>query len=191
MEQQGIDPQFFSSSRPAFLSSGGLTPAQRGTMLHRFMQYADYAAAAADPQKERDRLIKEGVFTKAEADVLPMQSVRDFFSSELGRRMLMSDRILREKRFTIEVDARMMYPDLPKEGDGETVVIQGMVDCAFVEHDALVIVDYKTDRETPDVLRERYRMQLSIYRLAMEQCTEYHVSQTLLYSFHNHCIVEI
>lgn len=39
-------------SRPAFLGKAGLTPAERGTALHTFMQYARYEAAAADPEEE-------------------------------------------------------------------------------------------------------------------------------------------
>lgn len=38
--------QYAVSSRPAFLGKKGLTPAQRGTALHAFMQFADYSAAA-------------------------------------------------------------------------------------------------------------------------------------------------
>ena len=64
MEEQGIGGEFFASSRPAFLHAGGLTPAQRGTVLHRFMQYADYSAAAEDVQKELDRLKRADVVHK-------------------------------------------------------------------------------------------------------------------------------
>jgi ATP-dependent helicase/nuclease subunit A len=66
-----------------------------------------------------------------------------------------------------------------------------MVDCAFVENGTLVIVDYKTDRETPDVLRLRYRSQLETYRTAMELCTDYRIGGVYLYSFHNHCQIEM
>ena len=191
MRQAGIDPEFFASSIPAFLGAGGLTPAQRGTALHRFMQLADYARAAADPQAERDRLVREGVLTEEEGSVLPIASVRRLFADTLGQRMLHAEAILREKRFAIEVQARALHPELPESAAGETVVIQGMVDCAFVQDGKLVIVDYKTDREPPEMLRERYRTQLSVYRLAMEQCTDYPVSEVLLYSFHNHCTVEM
>ena len=192
MEPQGIDPAYFASSRPAFLSSGGMTPAQRGTLLHRFMQYADYRAAADSPERERDRLVQEGVLTAQEGRMLPVQDVRRFFDSALGKRMLRSDTLLREKRFTIEVDARLLYPDLPDEAaEGETVVIQGMVDCAFAENGKLVIVDYKTDRESPEALRARYKTQLDVYRLAMQSCTAYPVAQTALYSFYNGCVVEM
>ncbi|MDD6062598.1 MAG: helicase-exonuclease AddAB subunit AddA [Oscillospiraceae bacterium] len=191
MEEQGIGGEFFASSRPAFLHAGGLTPAQRGTVLHRFMQYADYSAAAEDVQKELDRLQLQGIFTQQESGILPVDAVHRFFRSETGQRMLRSPLLLREKRFAMEMDVRTLYPELPDNAAGETVVIQGMVDCAFLEDGKLYVVDYKTDREPPDVLRTRYKTQLTVYKTAMEQCTDYPVGGVLLYSFHNHCTIEI
>lgn len=191
MEALGVGGEFFAASRPAFLSEGGLTPAQRGTVLHRFMQYADYAAAAENVQKELERLRQGGMFTEQECRILPVQAVQRFFQSETGQRMLKTPLLLREKRFAIEMDVRLLYPELPENTAGETVVVQGMVDCAFLEDGKLYIVDYKTDREPPDVLRERYKTQLMVYKTAMQQCMEYPVGGLLLYSFHNHCAVEI
>ncbi len=186
-----IDEAYFASARPAFLASGGLTPAQRGTTLHRFMQLADYTRAAEDAEAELERLTAEGAFTPQEKEVVPLDAVRRFFCSALGQRMLRVETLLREKRFTIEVPLGAVYPELREIAEGETVVIQGMVDCAFVENGTLVIVDYKTDRETPDVLRLRYRSQLETYRTAMELCTDYRIGGVYLYSFHNHCQIEM
>ena len=189
--QGEIDEAFFASARPAFLASGGLTPAQRGTTLHRFMQLSDYARAAEDAEAELRRLTADGAFTPQEQAVVPLDAVRRFFASPLGRRMLRARTLLREKRFAIEVPISSLYPELADVGAGETVVIQGMVDCAFVEDGKLVIVDYKTDRETPDVLRERYRSQLETYRTAMQLCTDHAVGGVYLYSFHNHCAIDM
>ncbi len=187
LERGSIDETNFAAARPAFLGSGGLTPAQRGTVLHRFMQLSDYARADADVEAELARLTAEGAFTPQEQSVVPTDAVRRFFDSELGQRMLRADALLREKRFAIEVPLRTLYPDLAQIGEGETVVVQGMVDCAFVERGKLFIVDYKTDRETSDVLRDRYRSQLMTYRTAMQLCTDYEIGGVYLYSFHNHC----
>ena len=46
-----------------------------------------------------------------------------------------------------------------------------------------MLVDYKTDAVTePQVLTERYRMQLYIYRLALEQMTGKRVKECWIYS---------
>ena len=54
----------------------------------------------------------------------------------------------------------------------------------FREGDALVLVDYKTDRVQEDgELAERYRSQLQFYRQALEPILGLPVKETLLYSF--------
>ena len=65
------------------------------------------------------------------------------------------------------------------------MILQGVVDCAFVEDGALVVLDFKTDR-VPDLgaLLARYRAQLVLYRGALAQCTGLPVRECVLYSFH-------
>ena len=64
-------------------------------------------------------------------------------------------------------------------------MLQGVVDCAFVENGALVVLDFKTDR-VPDgaALLSRYGGQLALYREALTQCLSLPVSECVLYSFH-------
>ena len=89
-----------------------------------------------------------------------------------------------EKKFTLAVPARELYAQLSPVCAGENVVVQGVIDCLFAEGDKLVVVDYKTDRGvTPELLRERYRGQLSIYARAAAECFALPVKEVLLYSF--------
>ena len=174
-----------ASSRPAFLSDTGLTPAERGTALHAYLQYADYAKAADDPDGELERLVKKGFLTSAEADAVELERMRAFFRSPVFCRILASPHTEREFRFTVNLPAGRISPDLPDSVWEEPAVLQGAVDCVFEEHGGLVIVDYKTDREKdPGALWERYREQLSLYRYALERCTGKKVIQRLLYSFY-------
>ena len=78
---------------------------------------------------------------------------------------------------------REAYPDLPEIVSDETIVVQGMVDLAFVEDGEIVIVDYKTDRGVDEqTICQRHREQLSIYAKAMEKCTAYSVKEVYVYS---------
>lgn len=171
-------------SRPAFLSAGGLTPAERGTALHTFLQYADYARAAEDPQKECGRLLEEAYLTPEEARAVDFSKIEAFFASSLGQRILKSPRVLREYRFSMELPAGDVEPGLPAPLSEEPVVVQGALDCAFWEDGAWVIVDYKTDRvHDADALWRRYRAQLSLYREALSRCTGLPVKEGVLYAF--------
>ncbi len=183
IDDNGINRDYFASSRPAFMSGKVLTPAQRGTAVHLFMQYANYHQAAADVRGELNRLVDEGKMTVLEGKAVDVKMIEGFFDSLIARRMLSSERIFREKRFTIARKAGDMYPDLPVNAADEEIIIQGMVDCAFVENGEIVIVDYKTDHAPPEEIKRAYRSQLSVYREAMAQCTGLKVKEAVLYLF--------
>lgn len=177
--------QFAVLSRPAFMGSSGLTPAERGTALHAFMQFADYAAAAKNPQKELERLVEKGYLTAEQGKAVDMKRVTAFFAGDIAKRILASQNVMREFRFTVEIPASTVKPGLDAALGSQPVVLQGAVDCAFEENGKLVIVDYKTDKTaSADELWQRYRMQLDLYRCAMEQSTGLPVKECMLYSFH-------
>ena len=167
-------------SRPAFLESSGLTPAERGTALHAYLQFADYKEAAKDPQAELGRLVSQGFLTREQAGAVDLSRVLAFLESPIASRMLRSPDFRRELRFTVEIPASRLGPALPDS----PVILQGAVDCAFEEDGQMVIVDYKTDRAaSPRELWERYRVQLELYRYAVAHVTGLPVKECLLYSF--------
>lgn len=177
--------QYAATARPAFLSKQGLTPAERGTALHNFMQFCDYRAAQADPMQERERLVRQGFLSREEGDAVELARVQAFFDSQLAKRISSAGQVLREYRFTVEIPAGEVQPGLPGALAQEPVVLQGAVDCAFEEGGELVIVDFKTDHtRDPAVLWARYAAQLALYRRALSMCTGLPVKECLLYSFY-------
>ncbi|MGI6247796.1 MAG: helicase-exonuclease AddAB subunit AddA [Acutalibacteraceae bacterium] len=186
VDTEDFNAEFFASKTPAFISETGLTPAQRGTAIHKFMQYADYLNAAADFEAERARLIESGFLTRQEGEELDVNKIQTFFKSETARRIFSAQEVWREQKFTIQIPARELYPELPEYAQDEYVVVQGIVDCAFLEDGGLVILDYKTDRGIDrQGLLQRYSGQLALYRRALTECMELPVKETLIYSFEN------
>jgi ATP-dependent helicase/nuclease subunit A len=71
--------------------------------------------------------------------------------------------------------------------------LQGVIDCYFEEEDGIVLLDYKTDYAAPgrvDLLRERYRTQISYYARALEKLTGKKVKDKLIYLFSNGEVLE-
>lgn len=183
--KEKMNTEFFASSRPAFLDKEGLTPAQRGTAMHLFMQHCDYYAAKADLEKEIENVKGKNFLNDLQASSLDRKKLRGFFSSPLAQRMFSSDGIYREKKFLINMTPEDLGLDVPDEVKDEKILVQGIVDCAFEENGEIVVVDYKTDRvSSPDELKQRYFNQLSIYRKAVEECFGMKVAGTVIYSFH-------
>ncbi|MEG1426849.1 MAG: 3'-5' exonuclease, partial [Oscillospiraceae bacterium] len=171
--------------RPAFLSAHGLTPAERGTALHSFMQFCNFKEAGINPQKERDRLVAEGFITAEEGKVIPMEKVLSFLHSSIGHRMTKASVLLKEQRFTVNIPARLVDANLPAEFSETPVILQGAVDCAFIENNKLYIVDFKTDRiDEAAELVAAYGVQLMLYARALEQVMGLPIGACYLYSLH-------
>ena len=173
---------FVAHTRPSFMTASGLTPAERGTAMHAFMQFADHAAAAVSVEEEITRLTAQRFLSTEQAEALDRKRLCAFFESDLYRRMQRADNVWREVPFTLREPAAIHDPSVTDPN--ETVVIQGIADCVFEENGGLVIVDYKTDRvKTAQQLRERYTAQLSVYARAFETVFDKPVQDCYLYSF--------
>ena len=185
LAERGLRREHWASSRPAFLGKGGLTPAERGTALHQFLQFANWEAARVDPQAELSRLDAARYLTPEQAAAVDLSRVRAFFASPLAKRIFDSPRVLREYRFTSELPAGAVREGLSGDDALRPVILQGVVDCAFEEDGALVVLDFKTDRvPNLDTLLSRYRGQLALYQGALARCTGLPVRECVLYSFH-------
>ena len=174
---------FTASARPEFLSEDGLTPAERGTALHAFMQFCDLKAASGDVQMEIKRLTERRFITPQQADAISVKSLVRFFCGKLYARMRDADRCMREVHFTI---------DMPTGVEDEIVIIQGIADCVLEENGGLVIIDYKTDRVSKiEKLYDSYAEQLRVYAYALSRTVGLPVNQCLLYSFHLDSAIEV
>lgn len=183
VDETSVDREYFASSKPAFLCKDKLTASQRGTATHTFMQFANYEKAQKGVKEEIERLCDIGFISENEAKAINVKGVETFFESDFAKRILKSPLVMREKKFTVRVPICEIYPSLSEFSD-ETVVIQGIADCAFLEEGKLVVVDYKTDslKEEKDFIK-KYKKQVEVYKKALSMCTGYEVGETYLYSF--------
>ncbi len=185
LDSEEIGGEFFATRKPAFAGKDNLTPAQRGTATHRFMQFADYSRAGENVDAELLRLVEGGMLTESESKVVDKKAIADFFGSSLAKRILSAEKVYKEYAFTACIPLREMEPSVSEENArGESVLIEGVVDCAFIEDGGLVIVDFKTDKASSGAeLVEKYREQLMIYRRCLSEVLDLPVKQTIIYSF--------
>lgn len=165
--------------------SDGMTGAERGTILHSFMQYADFEAASADLEREIDRLVKQGYLTERESEALNRKKLRAFLHSGLLRRMMAAEAFYREYAFLYEIDASEVDGEISPQFREEKVLMQGIADTVFEEQDGIVIVDYKTDRiYEEEELIAKYKDQLRIYKDALSRYFDKPVKACYLYSLY-------
>ena len=162
-----------------------LTGAQWGTLMHEAMQWLPLAKyTQASLTKELDALVTKGTFTEEERNLLSDTSLYKFFSSDLGKRLINAKRIERELPFSMLFEGKRVYDTLE---DGENLFLQGIIDTAFEEDGEWVLVDYKTDRvKSGEDLIKRYKIQMDLYKEALQRLTGMPVKASYIYSFRLH-----
>ena len=162
-----------------------VTGAQWGTLMHEAMQWLPVKTYTQKSMTDMlDSLQAEGKFSDEERSLLSDRSLYGFFNSDLGKRLIASKRVERELPFSMLFNGNRVYPDVEK---GERLFLQGIIDTVFVEDDQWVLVDYKTDRvKSGDELIRRYKIQMDLYKEALERLTNMPVKASYIYSFRLH-----
>ncbi len=160
---------------------------ERGTAYHRIMECLDYSSlddnggSLSDCIRQQiDDMLEAEKISKAQADVISVEDIVTFCTSDIGRRVKSaadSGKLWREQPFVF----------IDKEID-ETQLIQGVIDLYLVDDEGITIVDYKTDRVKrgdagAQELVKRYKVQLDYYGKALSQLTGLPVKEKVIYSF--------
>jgi ATP-dependent helicase/nuclease subunit A len=183
----------YVSARPVFAAERtALTAAERGTALHLAMQYIDYTRCGNIVSiKEELRRLKDECFLSAKQyEAVDTGKIAAFFESPLGQRVLKADKLYREFKFSLLVQAGE-YDENGESAaggvaEGDTILFQGVVDCCFEENGVLHIIDFKSDAVTKETLGEKtalYAEQIKAYGLAMNTITGLPVGSLTLYFF--------
>ena len=177
--------KYLTSENPAFSGAGDLTPAQRGTLAHKFMEMCDFKNASEDLTAELNRMVENNFFTQKEADAINIKSVKAFFESDLYKRISSAEKYIREQEFSMSVPISQVNEALPENVGDETVIVQGVIDGLVINGKNGEIVDYKTDKvSSAEELCEKYKEQMKMYKKAAEECFGLQNVTITLYSFH-------
>ena len=163
-----------------------------GNAIHGAMQFVRYDACgdAEQVQQELYRLVKQGFLRQEQADMVAVDKIAAFFSTEIGCMLRRGVPHVREFKFSILDDAQKYGDGL----EGEQILLQGVVDCALLEADGITVLDFKTDyvtEETVAAVAGRYRPQLETYAEAMKRIYRSPIKKRLIYFFRLNRFVEV
>ncbi len=169
--------------------------AEKGTATHLIMQFADFDnMSERGIEAELSRLVKQGYIDAHAAEIANKEHIKAFLDSGFFARIKGAERLWREFRFNLLLDASSFTEDADKSLrlEGEKLHVQGVIDGFFLEADNIVLFDYKTDHLTdleisnPELakakLSERHAQQLSYYKTALERIFEREVRDVYIYS---------
>jgi len=165
-------------------SSGIKDGKAHGTATHTVLQYLSFDRCdhIEDIKGELDRLVQERRITGEQAELVDCRKIAALFATPIGRKLQQSQNILREYKFSVLEDATKFYPD----AKGEQILFQGVVDCAILDDDGIIVLDFKTDHVTEETLEkitQKYRSQVVSYADALSRIYKMPVKSAMLYFF--------
>ena len=174
--------------KPKFLQrdeSEKITNAEKGTLIHLCMQKLNIIQReyTVDDIKEFvQKLQKDNIISEKEYEAINIMKIYNFTKSNIWKELKQAKVVEREKPFYINIPAKDVYG---KDLD-EQLLVQGIIDLYYIDkEDNLILVDYKTDyveNRDEQILINKYKMQLELYKKALESAMNKKVSRVYIYS---------
>ena len=187
ISQKNIWRDNIATEYPDFMLKKSISSAARGTLLHKFMCCCDLKNLSKNLDLEIKRLVKLNFFSIEEIKFLDKSYIKNFVNSELYTRIINSPEILREYKFSVKLPVKLPVKNISFDFNySNEIIVQGAIDCLFLENNNYVIIDYKTDKITNKTdFVNKYFVQLDIYKQAIEQIKNINISELGIYSFFN------
>lgn len=186
--------------RPNFMQKEKtFSAAEKGTALHTVMQHIPFQKqwTMNEIKEFTQSLVDREILRQEAADVIDAEAIASFFKSDIALYMMEVDKLYREVPFSLTLQAKDIYANWEGE-QSEQVLIQGVLDCVVPTENGWIIVDYKTDTIRGEVsddmiikLKQRYEVQMNLYRHAIEEIWQQPVTDVYLYFFDKQLLVKV
>ena len=173
-ENNSISPKKF------FVSENGFSAEQVGVIYHKVMEIIPFDLTT---KEEIEEFLKENLESDEfkQVDCEKIKKCLDWLKPYLKD----SQKVVREGQFYLNIEHNKIVPN---SNIKEKVLIQGVVDLFIEKTDGIILIDYKTNREKDDdKMREKYKIQLDCYKIAVENARKKSVTHKILYSFFKDC----
>ena len=161
-----------------------ITPAKRGTVVHLCMKKLDFSTDYDLEQVKQliENLKANNIITEKEAESINPYDIFKFTKSNIFKDLQQAKEYHKEEPFYINIPANSVM----NVSSDENILVQGIIDLYFVDKNGkLILLDYKTDFARPgdeEVLIERHKPQLMLYKEALENGLNRKVDKVVIYS---------
>ncbi len=183
--KEALDDPSLMVGVPRPQREGGAGGAALGTLYHRVMELYDFTSD--EPvERQLETMVNCGKIHEDEIGNISPERIGGFMKTDLAAQMRAAARrgqLHRETPFVIAVGADEVDPSWPA---GQSVLVQGIIDAWYEEDDRFTLLDYKTDKVPmgdEQYLARFYRVQMALYKKALERLTGKKADACLLYSF--------
>ena len=173
--------------KPKFLAGTEeeiITAAKKGTLIHLCFKNLDFNKEyeMQDVKDLIEDLRVRGIITLKEAEAINPNVILKFTKSKIFEQLKTAKEYHKEEPFYINIPAN----EVVETKSDENILVQGVIDLYYIDKDDnLILLDYKTDfikgREE-QVLINRHKAQLMLYKEALENGLNRRVNKIYIYS---------
>ncbi len=154
---------------------------ERGNIYHQIMQQIDLQALVQNQSVKQQikLLLDQNLLTEQDLRQIDIKKIEGFFKSPLAKRLLKSNQIWREQKFTYALPAKSLIAEASAD---DMLVLQGIVDLLFMENEQLILIDYKSGGFGKSIsqLQADYQNQIHYYRLALGDIFKQEIAEAYL-----------
>ena len=170
-------------NNPKFLKEEEkVTGSRKGTIIHLCMQKLNPKEEYDFVKIERilEELVLKKIITINEKEAVNIRKIYNFTKSKIWKELKEATIVEKEKPFYINIPASKIYDNEIEEN----ILVQGIIDLYYInKNNELVLVDYKTDFvQNENELIEKYKVQLELYKTALEEALNRKVDKVYIYS---------
>ena len=179
--------EYKKSYTPKFMQEDKkISNAEKGTLVHLCIQRLDERKdyELKDIQNMILNLVEKEIITKNEADAIDVNLIYQYTKSQLFEELRQAKEVHKEQPFYINIPAKDVVSEA--ENSKKNILVQGIIDLYYIDkNDNLVLIDFKTDYisnepNAKEKILEKYKVQLEIYKTALEQALGRKVNKTAL-----------
>ena len=179
--------EYKKSYTPKFMQEDKkISSAEKGTLVHLCIQRLDEKKdyELKDIQNMILNLVEKEIITQNEADAIDVNLIYQYTKSQLFEELRQAKEVHKEQPFYINIPAKDVVSEAGNSK--KNILVQGIIDLYYIDkNDNLVLIDFKTDYisnepNAKEKILDKYKVQLEIYKTALEQALGRKVNKTAL-----------
>ena len=179
--------EYKKSYTPKFMQEDKkISSAEKGTLVHLCIQRLDERKdyELKDIQNMILNLVEKEIITQNEADAIDVNLIYQYTKLQLFEELRKAKEVHKEQPFYINIPAKDVVSEA--ENSKKNILVQGIIDLYYIDkNDNLVLIDFKTDYisnepNAKEKILDKYKVQLEIYKTALEQALNRKTSKTAL-----------
>lgn len=192
LENSDISYSYYQKSSvsvPSFINKSD--GAQIGSLMHLILQKLDFKniKTKQDIISQLNEFVNSSIINEDDVMNVDIDAINSFCATDLFKEISESGKIYKEVPFKIEENANEIFNN---DNLSDSIIIQGIIDLFFYDKNGdIILVDYKTDKLSEELIKEKYSVQLKLYAKAIKKITGQNVAKMYIYSLYNNKSISV